>query len=80
MGAAVSGGMETKQAKECDRMNDKAGLQQLMALDQAVMAAILEAVGEVTVQREAMNSHFRKQTAVRAEQTEEGFRLWVERA
>ena len=52
--------------------------QQLMALDQAVMAAILEVTGEVTVSREAVNRHVREKTAVRAGQTAEGFRLWVQ--
>ena len=49
-----------------------------MALDQAVMAAILEVTGAVTVSREAVNRHVREKTAVRAEQTAEGFQLWVQ--
>ena len=53
--------------------------QQLMALDQAVMAAMLEVAGEVTVSREAVNRHVREKTAVRAERTDTGFRFWVQK-
>ena len=48
-----------------------------MAVDQAMMAAILETTGEVTVSREAIRRCLREKTVVCAEPTEGGFRLWI---
>lgn len=56
------------------------GCRQIMGLDQAVMAAILEVTGEVAVSREAVCRCLRERRTVRAEQTAEGFRLWTEGA
>ena len=50
---------------------------QIMALDQAVLAAVLEVTGDVTVSREAINRCLREKTAVGAAETEGGFRLWI---
>ena len=52
-------------------------VEQIMAVDQAMMAAILETTGEITVSREAVNRCLREKTVVRAEPTEGGFRLWI---
>ena len=54
------------------------GCRQVMGLDQAVMAAILEKTGEVQVSRECVRRCLQERQAVRAEQTAEGFRLWTE--
>ena len=51
--------------------------EQIMAVDQAMMAAILETTGEVTVSREAIRRCLREKTVVCAEPTEGGFRLWI---
>lgn len=59
-------------------MNEEQGYQQLMALDQAVLAAVLEKTGAMTVERAAIQRHLQEKRQVRAEQTAEGFRLWVE--
>ena len=58
--------------------SENTAYQQLMALDQAVMADMLEVTGAVTVSREAVNRHVREKTAVRAAQTDTGFRFWVQ--
>ena len=50
---------------------------QIMALDQAVLAAVLEVTGSVTVSREAINRCLREKTAVGAAETEGGFQLWL---
>ena len=54
--------------------------QELMRLDQAILAAVLSVTGEVTVQREAVNRHLREATAVRAVYDEAAgtYRLWTE--
>lgn len=54
------------------------GCRQVMGLDQAVMAAILEKTGEVQVSRERVRRCLQERQTVRAEQTAEGFRLWTE--
>lgn len=56
------------------------GLRQVMALDQAVLAAVLEQTGRVTVSREDIRRNLQQKRQVRAEQTAEGFRLWPEGA
>lgn len=54
------------------------GCRQVMALDQAVLATILEKSGPVTVSREDIRRNLQEKRQVRAEQTPEGFRLWPE--
>lgn len=56
------------------------GLRQVMALDQAVLAAVLEQTGRVTVSREDIRRNLQQKRQMRAEQTAEGFRLWPEGA
>ena len=51
---------------------------QIMELDQAVMAAILEKTGAVTVAQADIRRHLQEKRQVRAEQTADGFRLWTE--
>lgn len=54
------------------------GLRQVTVLDQAVLAAVLEKTGEVTVSGEDIRRHLQEKRQVRAEQMPEGFRLWTE--
>lgn len=56
------------------------GCRQVMELDQAVLAAVLEKTGEVTVERAAIQRLLQEKRQVRAEQTAEGFCLWTEEA
>ena len=55
----------------------RSACEEIMAIDQAVLAAVLETTGEVTVSREAVNRCLREKTVVGAEPTEGGFRLWI---
>ena len=56
------------------------GYRQIIGLDQAVMTAILEQAGAVTVGREDIARHLREKTGVRADwQTDtDCYRLWTE--
>lgn len=58
------------------------GCQQLLALDQAVLAAVLSVSGPVTVDRRDINRHLQAQTAVRAvfDETAGTYRLSVREA
>ena len=58
------------------------GCRQVMALDQAMLAAILDETGAVTVSREAIGRHLREKRQVRAEWLPEtdSYRLWPEGA
>ena len=56
------------------------GRRQIMELDQAVLAAVLEQTGEVAVAQADLRRHLQEKRQVRAEQTAEGFRLWLEGA
>ena len=58
------------------------GCRQVAALDQAMIAAILEKTGEVTVSREAIHRHLQEKRQVRAEWCPEAdsYRLWTEGA
>lgn len=54
------------------------GYRQVIELDQAMLAAVLNKTGEVTVRREDIRRCLQEKRQVRAAQTEEGFRLWLE--
>ena len=56
------------------------GYRQIIELDQAVMAAILEKAGAVTVGREDIARHLQEKTKVRAdwEPAADSYRLWTE--
>lgn len=54
------------------------GCRQVMALDQALLAAVLAETGPVTVSREALRRCVQDRRQVRAEHTAEGFRLRTE--
>ena len=58
------------------------GCRQVLALDQAVLAAVLERTGGAAVSREDIRRHLREKTQVRAEYSPEegGCRLWTERS
>ena len=56
------------------------GCRQIMALDQALLAAILEETGEVAVSRDAVRRHLQEKRQVRAVYDPETgcYRLWPE--
>lgn len=58
------------------------GCRQVIKLDQAVMAAILEKAGEVTVSREDIRRHLRETRQIRAawQPETDSCRLWLEEA
>ena len=59
---------------------EAAGCRQVIELDQAVIAAVLEKTGAVTVDRESLSRHLRERTQVRAAFRPEtgSYRLWLE--
>ena len=55
-----------------------AGCREIIRLDAAVLAAVLMQTGPVTVRRDEIRRLVEAKTAVRADVTESGFRLWTE--